>query len=107
MGLVILGIWNRASGNIAGEKRSLARVVEGGVGHFCLVFRNEHTLRRAIQVSQISKLNLNNYTTVPSRYLCPREELDVFLIHLGNLFHFRCLFCVLFLGPGPRDKGML
>jgi hypothetical protein len=33
----------------AGVKRSLARVVEGGVGHFCLVFRNEHTLRRAIQ----------------------------------------------------------
>jgi hypothetical protein len=30
-----------------------------GVGHFCLVFRNEHTLRRAIQVSQICKLNPN------------------------------------------------
>jgi hypothetical protein len=55
------------SGNIAGvEARSRGWLK--GVGHFCLVFRNEHTLRRAIQVSQICKLDLNNSTTVPSRY---------------------------------------
>jgi hypothetical protein len=46
------------SGNIAGvEARSRGWLK--GVGHFCLVFRNEHTLRRAIQVSQICKLNPN------------------------------------------------
>jgi hypothetical protein len=47
-----------ASGNIAGvEALSCGWLM--GVGHFCLVFRNEHTLRRAIQVAQICKLNLN------------------------------------------------
>jgi hypothetical protein len=49
-----------------------------GVGHFCLVSRNEHTLRRAIPVSKSCKLNLNNYTTVPSRYFVSRQEFNVF-----------------------------
>jgi hypothetical protein len=32
-----------------------------GVGHFCLVFRNEHTVRRAIDIPKICKLNLNQF----------------------------------------------
>jgi hypothetical protein len=49
MGLVILGSWQRESGNIAGMKRALGLVVEG-CRTFCLVFfQNEHTLRTAIQ----------------------------------------------------------
>jgi hypothetical protein len=47
-----------ASGNMAGGETG-SRGWLMGVGHFCLVFRNEHTLRRAIQVSQICKLNPN------------------------------------------------
>jgi hypothetical protein len=48
------GVDNSESGNIAGMKRTRARVVEGGrsLGHFCLVFRNEHTVRRAIHISK-------------------------------------------------------
>jgi hypothetical protein len=46
-----LGTKGSASGNIAGVEAG-SRAWLKGVGHFCLVFRNEHTLRRAIQYSK-------------------------------------------------------
>jgi hypothetical protein len=40
-----------ASGNISGDETG-SRGRLKGVGHLCLVFRNEQTLRRAIQYSK-------------------------------------------------------
>jgi hypothetical protein len=51
MGLAILGSWQLGeSGNIAGVKLSLARVVEGGRSLFGWFFRKEHTVRRASHI---------------------------------------------------------
>jgi hypothetical protein len=46
-------------GNSEGKRKYSGVKRARAGGHFCSVFRNEHTLRRAIQVSQICKLNLN------------------------------------------------
>jgi hypothetical protein len=98
MGLVILGSWQRRERKYSGGEGALTRVVEGG-GHFCFFFRNEHTLRRAIQYSknlQVKSEPITLYYRVD--ILCPREESGVFLIHTGNLSHVRCFFCFWFFG---------
>jgi hypothetical protein len=100
MGLVILGSWQQGERKYSGGEAGSRAGGWRGAGHFCFVFRNEHTLRRAIQYSKKTVSYIwTDYTTVPSTYLCPREESGVlFFIHLGNLSHFRCLFlCFVFL----------
>jgi hypothetical protein len=77
MGLVILGSWQQGERKYSGgEAGSRAR----GVGHFCLVFRNEHTVRRASHIPKVKSESI----TLPSRVdiLGSREESDV-LIHPG------------------------
>jgi hypothetical protein len=55
-----MGLVTEKSGNIAGVEVLSGGRLKGG-GHFCLVFRNEHTVRRAIDIPKICKLNLNQF----------------------------------------------
>jgi hypothetical protein len=75
MGLATL----RESGNIAGVKRALARVVEGGQVTFVLFFETNTPCEER---SNIPNCKLKPITP-PFRG---------FLIHTGNLSHVRCLF---------------
>jgi hypothetical protein len=80
-----------------------------GVGHFCLVFRNKHTLRRAIQVSQICKLNLNRLHYRSELIFCVPVKNPAFFLSTRVIIYstFVGFFFVFVLGPGPRGKGML